>query len=269
MRQRTTPFVVAVTLLLAGPARGDVVHLTNGRFIEGRVVEERRGSVHIEVQGGRIVLPAASVDRIDRRETPQEEYAQRARTTNMNDAEAVEQLAHWASGRGLGEQAQHLRALAKGLHLERRVANSWLSNDAQDWIDIFHWSRGQELSFEVQRWLVEQAAELDPEHPSVRAARRVLEREQTISLEATSPVVAPVAEAKVEADASERVALLERELAQRELEDRAMRERVQQLEQQRRRSRRRRAQPIVMPTDCPPSAPVAEVQRGLTPRRAR
>lgn len=266
MRHATTIFVATLTVLLTGTARADVVHLTNGRFIEGKVIEERRGAVHIEVHGGRIVLPAASIDRIDRRETPQEEYAARARTTNMNDAEAVEQLALWASGRGLGEQAQHLRALAKGLHLERRVANSARGDDVQGWIDTFHWSRGQELSSEVQRWLVEQAADIDPDHPAVRAALRLLEEDRALALEAASPRprVAPAKDGE-----AERVQELERELAQRELEDRAMRERLEQLEQQqqRRRPRRRRGTPVVLPTPCPPSAPVAEVQRHLLPAR--
>src|SRR5690606_4493965 len=126
-----------------------------------KVVDERRGAVHLEVPGGRVVLPATSVERIERRDTPQEEYGERARGTDMNDPAAVDALAAWAGERGLGDQAEHLRALARGLRLERRVAAVRGSRHAQDWVDVYQWSRAEGASLEVQRWLVEQASALD------------------------------------------------------------------------------------------------------------
>ncbi|MBX3471755.1 MAG: hypothetical protein KF878_33280 [Planctomycetes bacterium] len=247
--------------LLAGPASADVVHLTNGRRIEGKVVEERRGAVHLEVPGGRVVLPANSVARIERRETPQEEFGDRARDTDMTDPAAVEALAAWASGRGLSDQAEHLRALAQGLRLERRVASIRGSRLAMDWIEVYAWSRGQGASLEVQRWLVAQAAALDPDHPAVRAAQRSVEREHE-ALEAghTAAEHAPRPPARADKSAAraaaERAAALEAELAQRELEEQALRERVEQLEQGqqhqlRRRVVRRRANPGAPRSACP------------------
>lgn len=269
---RTLVIAFGILGLLAGPSSADVVHLTNGRRIEGKVVEERRGAVHLEVPGGRVVLPANSVARIERRETPQEEFGDRARGTDMTDPAAVEALAAWASGRGLSDQAEHLRALAQGLRLERRVASIRGSRLAMDWIEVYAWSRGQGASLEVQRWLVAQAAALDPDHPAVRAAQRAVEREHE-ALEAGHTAAEPAPRPAARADkpaaraagdraAAERAAALEAELAQRELEEQALRERVEQLEQGqqhqlRRRVVRRRANPgapLGMPLTGPPTA---------------
>lgn len=259
---------IGVGVLLGGtPALGDVVHLTNGRRIEGKVVDERRGAVHLEVPGGRVVLPASSVDRIERRETPQEEYGQRARATDMTDPDSVDTLASWAGARGLGDQADHLRALAQGLRLERRVAAIRGSRHAQDWVDVYQWSRGAGASLEVQRWLVERAAALDPEHPAVRAAVRSLEFDAVMADSVgRAPASAPREAAPRPDDG--RVAALEAELAQRDLEERALRERLAQAEQlQRRRRVRRRGPGLVLPVPAPPSsAPEAPAPTVHVPR---
>lgn len=255
---RTCFATIGLGVLLAAPALGDVVHLTNGRRIEGKVVDERRGAVHVEVPGGRVVLPATAVDRIERRESPHEEYAARARATDMSDPAAVDALAAWASDRGLGDQAEHLRALARGLRLERRVAAVRGSRHAQDWIDVYRWSRAEGASLEVQRWLVERAAALDPEHPSVKAALRALEVDAAMS-RSTGQAPAPArrrAPREAMSNDDARAAALEAELAQRELEERALRERLAQAEQQRRWRPRRRAPRVVQPAPTAPAEPL-------------
>lgn len=262
---RTVFVTIGLGVILAGaPALADVVHLNNGRRIEGKVVDERRGAVHLEVPGGRVVLPASSIDRIERRETPQEEYGARARATDMHDPDAVDGLAAWASGRGLGDQAEHLRALASGLRLERRVDALRGTPYAQDWVDLYTWSRQAGASLEVQRWLVERAAALDREHPAVRAAGRAVEFDAAMSdsgAQAPPPAAPPRRAPRRSAEGAQqeaaRVAHLEAELAQRELEERALRERLTQAEQQRRRRvrRRRAGPPLVLPVPAPPPPP--------------
>src|SRR5688500_394862 len=228
--------LVASVVLLAAPAHADVVHLMNGRLIEGRVIETRGGSVCIEVNGGRITLPAHTVDYIEETATPEDEYASHARRTNMSDPEAVARPAQWASARGLGDQAQHLRELSLGLDREKRVARARRNKSAVEWVDTYQWSKDAGLSPEVQRWLLDQASEADPVHPAVRAATR--EREVAEAPPAPPAPAAPPAQQAAQDD--QRVAQLERELKQRELDERALKERVDQLERDRRLTRRRR-----------------------------
>lgn len=263
----TQPLAYALVLLLAAPAAADVVHLTNGRRIEGRVLESRQGQVHIEVQGGRIVLPADSIEHIEDCATPEEEYAQRARATNMGDPDAVARLASWASARGLGDQAAHLRALSLGLDLERRVSRAQVGGRVMDWMDTYRWARDRGLSVEVQRWVVEQATAIDPDHPSVRAAAAELERERTPDLGGAAPEKKPAAPPAAPPQEDARVANLERELQQRDSEAKALEERIAQLERDRRMTRRRRnPNPVVLPRDImgPPAAEGATV---TTPKR--
>jgi hypothetical protein len=239
------PLAYGLVLLLAAPAAADVVHLRNGRSIEGRVVEVRQGQVHIEVAGGRIVLAREQVEHIEDAATPEEEYAQRARTTNMSDPQAVAKLASWASARGLGDQAAHLRALATGLDLEQRVGRAQVSGRVTDWMDVYRWSREHGLSTEVQAWVLERAVEVDREHPAVQAAQRELVREVEVTHTAAAKKPAPQ---PPQDDA--RVAELERELLQRQAEEQALKERVAQLERDRRLARRRRNRnPAVLPND--------------------
>lgn len=256
----TPSLAFGLLVLLGAPALADVVHLTNGRLIEGRVVESRQGKVHIEVQGGRIVLPASSIDHIEDCATPEEEYARRARATNMNDSEAVARLASWASARGLGEQANHLRALSLGLDLEHRVSRAQRTRRASDWMDIFRWCRDHGLSAEVQRWVVEQGAAVDEAHPAVLDAVRDLEvthREEPRRDEPAAKGPAP----GCASEDGERVAVLERELQQRDVEEQALKERVAQLERDKRPTRRRRnPSPAVLPRDltgAPDAGPIA------------
>ena len=61
--------------LFAGTASADILHLNNGRTMEGKVLGQKKGIVHLKVPGGSLHIPLKTVKRIEKRITPQQEYA--------------------------------------------------------------------------------------------------------------------------------------------------------------------------------------------------
>ncbi len=149
--------VVAGLLLLAAPCRADVIHLKNGRSIEGRVVARTAREVRLKTAEGVVVLPTAVLREVSRQQTPEEELAERAAAIDLDDPHAIEALALWASSRGLGDQGSDLLALARGIRLERLVARAKEADDPAGFVSVFHWARVNDVSDEVLDWLLAEA----------------------------------------------------------------------------------------------------------------
>jgi hypothetical protein len=239
------PLFLALTAL----AHADVIHLNNGRTMEGKVLKAHRGMVTLKVPGGTLVIPQSTVKRIEKRKTPQEEYGERARRTDMTNPRALDTLAHWASSRGLGEQAQNLRAQARGIRLQQRVDGVRDSRFAQDYLEVFRWAKGQGYSKEVQRWLLDKALELEPEHPGAAGAlSRIVQAEEARALAKREREAIPAKEPQEDRDGKE-LDELRSQLEKQKQVSADLRERLDTLERddaQRRRSaivrrRRRRA----------------------------
>jgi hypothetical protein len=165
------PAVTLALLLLAPPALADVVHLKNGRTIEGKVVKRTDEHVRIKTAQGLIVLPMVTVERVESQATAEEELGDRAVDTDMNDPAAIERLALWASSRGLGDAARDLLALSRGLRLERLVTRAQRLDDPAAFLEAFYWGRTNDVSDEVLDWLISQAASRAPDKdPAVAAA---------------------------------------------------------------------------------------------------
>lgn len=248
---RSLARTLAAILLAGSAAQADVLHLVNGRQIEGRVVSRTAEGVQVEVAGGVILVPTAQVKRVEERLAPQDELAVRAARTDMGDPEAVARLAAWASQRALGAEARQLEALADGLLLERKVEEARARADALGWLDVLAWARARGLSPEVRVWLADRAVAANPRNRAAWDARDLALREQA---EAARPPAAPRRAApppppRPEArETDERVAALERQLAEQEAEAEALRERVGDLERRRpivARRRRQATRPLV------------------------
>ena len=173
----STPALIVALLaglasgLLVSPARADVVHLKNGRTLEGKVVSRTAREVRLRTAEGLVVLPTSVIAGVARQETPEAELATRAAGIDLNDPAAIEALALWASSRGMGEQGRDLLALARGLRLERLVAQAQRTDDPAEFVAVFHWGRTNEASDEVLEWLLEQARRRAlPDDPEVAAA---------------------------------------------------------------------------------------------------
>jgi len=264
-RIRAATLLAAAALATGAVARADVVHLKNGRTMEGEVVRRTAEAIHLEVRGGKMVLPAAMVERVEERMSPEQEFGARARRTDMSDPRAIDRLALWASSRGLGDRARNLTELARGLRLERKVEAARARGQAGAFVDVYYWAESQGLSPELRGWLLEQARAIDPADPAVRSveqrrARRVAaERQEAARREAET-------RAAVERAERARIERLEERLARQQ-------ERIEELEQgssalsDRRRVIRRRRRGRRDP-DAGILSTGSDVGRGLIRRRS-
>jgi hypothetical protein len=255
---RSLVFALISVLVWPALASADVIHLTNGRTMEGQVLKTEKGVIHLKVPGGRLAIPASTVKRVEQRRTPQEEYATRARRVNTSNPRELRRLAHWASSRGLGEQALQLRAQAKGLELDARVNAVRSAVRADPFLDLYHWARDQRHSVEVQRWLLKEALKRNPKHIASRVALQALDAAQErLARRRAQPNVAPPEpedkivslEAKLNEQKSEaaklraRLAALEEEARQRECDATRLAENLRRRRRVRRRTRGRRTAP--------------------------
>lgn len=97
--------VLLLVVLVSGPAGGDIVHLRNGRTLEGEVTY-RGDEVVVKVGRGSITLKREEVLRVEHVPTPQEEYQERARALRPDDVEGHYRLALWCREQGLKAECE-------------------------------------------------------------------------------------------------------------------------------------------------------------------
>jgi hypothetical protein len=229
MTRATLTLAFALLLALPGFARADVIHLSNGRTLEGKVVSTTPTHIRLRVAGGQFELPRHRVARVETRRPASEDYAERARKTDMDDPRQVKELADWASARNLGARARQLRGLARGLQLEKRIARAKAGHKASAYYDTYAWAKVQGFSPEIQRYLLDELLSRWPQHRPAQRALAALE-------EALRPKPTPAEE--------EQTALREK-LARQAAEAAQLKKRVQELEESQRKAeeaRQREAQ---------------------------
>ncbi|RLE35024.1 MAG: hypothetical protein DRJ61_04065 [Acidobacteria bacterium] len=97
--------VIVVIVLAAGAVFADDVYLRGGGQITGVIVEQSEESVTVDIGGGTLTARMSSVVRIEKRDSPLQEYRTRAEGIPPDDAEAWRELAQWATGETLSSQA--------------------------------------------------------------------------------------------------------------------------------------------------------------------
>jgi len=97
-------FVIIV--LAAAPALADDIYLRGGGQITGQIIDQTEDSVTVDIGGGTITAKMSSVVKIDKNESPLQEYRERAAAIPEGDAEAWRELARWAKGYSLSSQAR-------------------------------------------------------------------------------------------------------------------------------------------------------------------
>ncbi|MGE0709751.1 MAG: hypothetical protein AB7N76_21980 [Planctomycetota bacterium] len=220
--------ILLALILVPGLAAADVLHLKNGRTLEGKVVSERGEAIGLEVQGGVLRVPRSSVARVERRAPPEEEYRARLKKTDLDDPAAVEALSLWASAHGLGAQAKDLRRIANGQRLQQRVAVARKQKDAGAFFLTYRWAQRNGFGDDVLRYLLEQALDLDPRHG---LAQKELRRLPAVSDDDEGPEEEARREPEREEPArSSRETELERRLAEQQSEADALRKRLAELE---------------------------------------
>lgn len=104
-------------ILIPRAARADIVHLKNGRAMEGMILEESPEQVVLRLPFGEIGFPRASVLRIDRGTSTFEEYLNLRLELQRQDGTASEwlELARWAEQEGLDHSAREATLVAARL----------------------------------------------------------------------------------------------------------------------------------------------------------
>ena len=96
---------IVVIALVAAPVFADEVYLRGGGRFSGEIVEQTEDSVTVDIGGGYLSAPMASVVRIEEGVSPLTEYRTRAASIPPGDAEAWRELARWAEKETLSSQA--------------------------------------------------------------------------------------------------------------------------------------------------------------------
>jgi hypothetical protein len=99
---------IMTVLLLAGAiARADVVYLTNGKSIEGRVTVDGE-KVTVELPCGTVSFPKSKVLRIERKESSVEAFEKKYKALPEGDTAARLTLAAWCRRGGMGPRSEAL-----------------------------------------------------------------------------------------------------------------------------------------------------------------
>ncbi len=102
---RQTLVVVLGLLFLAGACAGDVVYLKDGRKLEGTVTTTA-DTVTVQTKFGPATFPRSAVDRIEKKASSEEIYAEKAKAVAVDDAKGHYELGLWCKENGLSREAK-------------------------------------------------------------------------------------------------------------------------------------------------------------------
>lgn len=127
--------VVAALGAGAASALADIIHLKDGRKIEGKILEENRTEVVIETRfGGKRRVEQDRILRIERKRTAKELYESRKKSADEKSADSMYELGKWCKENGL--VVESLEAFRKALavdtnHAEARAALGYVRKDGR------------------------------------------------------------------------------------------------------------------------------------------
>jgi hypothetical protein len=98
--------VLFVSLLLCASAVGDVIHLTDGRKITGKVVREETDQIVVKTRYGQMTIDRFDIDRIEKGSLPEEIYEEKAKALADDDAQGHYELGLWCKDNDLGKEAK-------------------------------------------------------------------------------------------------------------------------------------------------------------------
>ncbi len=120
MVKSTTPMRLAgfvlCAVLVPAAAYADEVFLKDAGSIKGRIVEQTKDTVKVDVGGGVLGVPMDRVDRIVKGRTPLDDYDEQAKKLQPTDVEGWKKLGRWAAQAGIPAQShdayKHVRKLS-------------------------------------------------------------------------------------------------------------------------------------------------------------
>jgi hypothetical protein len=104
MRLRSGTAVVLALLVGTQALRADILHLKDGRKIEGKILEEEGGNYVVKLKGGTMRVPKKDVSRVEARKLPEEEYQAKLAALKSGDIPGLMGLAAWCKEQGLGKE---------------------------------------------------------------------------------------------------------------------------------------------------------------------
>ncbi len=128
--------LVGLLLLALAPASADVIHLSDGRKLEGEIVKETEDSIILKMQYGTLTIERDEIQEIERRVTPWQEYARKAALLANSDAKGHFELALWCKEKGLRkEMTAELKKVIAALpdHEEARKLLGYVKS-ADKWV---------------------------------------------------------------------------------------------------------------------------------------
>jgi hypothetical protein len=165
MRVASCNSLVILAVLGLAPARADVIELTTGGRVEGRLLESADGDNDVQVielgAGARLAIPRSQIARVNSTSDADAEYEKLARSA-PDTVEAHEQLAEWCRERKMRERMQ--RHFERVLELDpnheaARIALGFRKRDGQ-WMTRDEIMDDRGLVLYGGRYITPQAAEL-------------------------------------------------------------------------------------------------------------
>ncbi len=121
---------VLVLVALALVARADILHMKDGRKVDGVVLEETKTLVKIKTRLGVLEFKRSDIERIERKKSKVQEFDERwAKAESAADFHA---LGLWAEGEKMRKEAK--RSMRKAVEVDpmHESANVWLGNVLYD-----------------------------------------------------------------------------------------------------------------------------------------
>ncbi|TET35899.1 MAG: hypothetical protein E3J72_09680 [Planctomycetota bacterium] len=160
-------FFIALNFLISPPpARADIVHLKDGRKIEGRVTREGN-LVKIRQKYGCISVPNSEVLRIEKKPTLEEIFENRLAELANDDANGHYALYRWAKQNRFDERL-YLPLLQKAYKLKLAAV---AKNDVDGYMKLYRWAKNNGVERKLFITLLDTVVSLDPQHEVARKER--------------------------------------------------------------------------------------------------
>ncbi len=198
---------LAVLLLgIPGACRADLVFLTNGGVLEGKV-HRKKGKVYIVMAGGTVTIPEDKIEYIEKKDTILDEYENRLAAIDEKAegaAQAFADLGKWCANNRLKAQASTQLKKALALDSNNETARLALGYERyqEKWMTSDEVQRARGLVRHGDAWVTPEAkadlVRLDAETQSQRARAQAealkLQRAEAEAIEARAKAEAALAE---------------------------------------------------------------------------
>jgi hypothetical protein len=178
---RTILCTLSLLVLVPAPAFADEVYLKGGAVFSGRIVEQTKTTVSVDIGEGVVGVPMSRVERIVKGRSPLDEYDERARGLAPKDVDGWRSLGHWASQQGLAKQSRQAYETVLATapdDTESRLALGFVRLDGR-WLTEEEGYRAQGYVLYDGEWMTPTEAQLSQAAAAAEQSRQEAERRAT------------------------------------------------------------------------------------------